>query len=180
MLLQQQMRITRIQKATNKNFERMDDGMKNLTTIKTSADVSKITVSKIQDMELQKPGVVVTLDDGQAFLFPIMTSFQIHRLNEFLRSLNLGMEIWFPYDGSMASINQYAFMVRNCMNTLRIKRIMDSLELPDGVTPDEVNFIVLGRLSNKDKVNLIAALVDNLEAKVHEAVQIIRKESVTA
>lgn len=157
-------------------IERMDDGMKNLTTIKTSADVSKITVSKIQNMELQKPGVLVTLDNGQAFLFPLMTSFQIHRCNEFLRSLNLGMEIWFPYDGSMASINQYAFLVKNCMNTLRIKRIMDSLELPDGVTPDEVNFIVLGRLSNKDKVNLIAALVDNLEAKVHEAVQMIRKE----
>ena len=160
--------------------ERMKKDMKNLITIKTSADVSKITVSKIQDMELQKLGVVVTMNDGQAFLFPIMTAFQIHRLNEFLRSLNLGMEIWFPYDGSMASINQYAFMVRNCMNTLRIKRIMDSLELPDGVTPDEVNFIVLGRLSNKDKMNLITALVDNLEAKVHEAVQIIRKESVTA
>ena len=44
----------------------MDDGMKNLTTIKTSADVSKITVSKIQNMELQKPGVLVTIDNGQA------------------------------------------------------------------------------------------------------------------
>lgn len=154
--------------------------MKNLTTIKTNEDVRAIEISKIQDMELQKPGVVVTMNDGQAFLFPIMTSFQIHRCNEFLRSLNLGMEIGLYYDGSMDSINQYAFMVRNCMNTLRIKRIMDSLELPDGVTPDEVNFIVLGRLSKKDKVNLIAALVDNLEAKVHEAVQIIRKERVTA
>ena len=157
-------------------IERMDDGMKNLTTIKTSADVSKITVSKVHNMELQKPGVVVTMDNGQAFLFPLMTAFQIHYCNEFLRSLNLGMEIWFPYDGSMDSINQYTFLVRNCMNTLRIKRIMDSLELPDGVTPDEVNFIVLGRLSKKDKVNLITALVDNLEAKVHEAVQMIRKE----
>jgi hypothetical protein len=76
----------------------------------------------------------------------------------------------------MDSINQYAFLVKNCMNTLRIKRIMDSLELPDGVTPDEVNFIVLGRLSNKNKMNLNIALVNNLEAKVHEAVKIIRKE----
>jgi len=59
---------------------------------------------------------------------------------------------------------------------LRIKRIMDSLELPDGLTPDEVYFVVLGRLSNSDKLNLIDALVDNLEAKVHEAVQMIRKE----
>ena len=82
----------------------------------------------------------------------------------------------FYYDGSMDSINQYAFLVKNCMNTLRIKRIMDSLELPDGVTPDEVNFIVLGRLSNKNKMNLNIALVNNLEAKVHEAVKIIRKE----
>ena len=151
-------------------IERMDENMKNLTTIKASADVSKITVSKIQDMELQKPGVVVTLDNGQAFLFPMMTSFQIHRCNEFMSSLNLGGEIYFN------DYCQYDFQVRNCMNTLRIKRIMDSLELPDGVTPDEVNFIVLGRLSNKDKMSLIAALVDNLEAKVHEAVQMIRKE----
>ncbi len=154
--------------------------MKNLTTIKTSADVSKINVSNIQDMELQKAGVVVTLDNGQAFLFPIMTSFQIHRCNEFLRSLNLGMEIGFYYDGSMDSINQYDFQVRNCMNTLRIKRIMDSMDIPDGVTPDEVYFIILGRLSNRHKMNLIAAKVSHLEAYVHEAVQIIRKESVTA
>lgn len=151
-------------------IERMDDGMKKLTTIKTSADVSKITVSKVHNMELQKPGVMVTMDDGQAFLFPLMTSFQIHRCNEFLRSLDLGMEIWFE------SYCQYDFQVINCMNTLRIKRIMDSLELPDGVTPDEVNFIVLSRLSNNDKMNLITALVDNLKAKVHEAVQMIRKE----
>jgi hypothetical protein len=169
------MKTIRIQSNQLKD-ERMDDGMKNLTTIKTSADVNKITVSKIQNMELQKPGVVVTMDDGQAYLFPIMTTFQIHRCNEFLRSLNLGMEIGFYYDGSMDSINQYAFLVKNCMNTLRIKRIMDSLELPDGVTPDEVNFIVLGRLSNKNKMNLNIALVNNLEAKVHEAVKIIRKE----
>ena len=150
--------------------------MKKLATIKTSADVSKITASRIQNMKLEKLGVLVTLDNGQAFLFPLMTSFQIHRCNEFLRSLNLGMEIWFPYDGSIASINQYAFMISNCMNTLRIKRMMDSIELPNGVTPDELNFIVLGTLSNKDKVNLITAKVGYLEAKVHEAVQMIRKE----
>ncbi len=152
------------------NFERMDNGMKKLTTIKTSTDVSKITVSRIQNMELQKPGVVVTMDDGQAFLFPLMTSFQIHRCNEFLRSLNLGRDV------SFASVGQYSFLVESCMNELRIQRIMDSLELPDGLTPDEVYFIVLGRLSTKHKKNLIAAKVGYLEAYVHEAVQIIKKE----
>lgn len=152
------------------NFERMDNGMKKLTTIKTSTDVSKITVSSIQNMELQKPGVVVTMDDGQAFLFPLMTSFQMHRCNEFLRSLNLGMDVLF------ASVGQYSFLVESCMNQLRIQRIMDSLELPDGLTPDEVYFIVLGRLSTKHKKNLIAAKVDYLEAYVHEAVQIIKEE----
>ena len=86
-------------------------------------------------MELQKPGVVVTLDDGQAFLFPLMTSFQIHRCNEFLRSLNLGMDVYFR------SIEQYIFLVQSCMNELNIKRIMDSLELPDRLTPTELLFL---------------------------------------
>ena len=148
--------------------------MKKLTTIKTQTDVSKITVSNIQHMELQKPGVVVTMDDGQAFLFPLMTSFQIHRCNEFLRSLNLGRDV------SFGSISQYGFLVESCMNQLRIQRIMDSMELPDGLTPDEVYFTILGRLSTKHKMNLIAAKVDYLEAYVHEAVQIIKKERVTA
>lgn len=138
--------------------------------IKTSTDVNKITVSRIKNMELQKPGVVVTMDDGQAFLFPLMTSFQIHRCNEFLRSLNLGMDVYF------GSFEQYIFLVESCMNQLRIQRIMDSLELPDGLTPDEVYFTVLGRLSTKHKKNLIAAKVDYLKAYVHEAVQIIKKE----
>ncbi len=144
--------------------------MKKLTTIKTPTDVSKITVSNIQHMELQKPGVVVTMNDGQAFLFPLMTSFQIHRCNEFLRSLNLGMDV------SFGSVGQYKFLVQSCMNELRIQRIMDSLELPDGLTPDEVYFSILGKLSNRHKMNLIAAKIDYLEAYVHEAVQMIRKE----
>ena len=144
--------------------------------IEGTADVGRITVERIQNMKLEKVGVVVTLDGGQAFLFPLMTSFQIHRCNEFLRSLNLGREIWFHSDGSMDSIHQYAFLVESCMNQLRIKRIMDSLELPDGITPDEVYFLVLGRLSTKHKMNLIAAKVDYIEAYVREAVQIIKKE----
>ena len=151
-------------------IERMEKGMKKITTIKTSTDVSKITVSRIRNMELQKHGVLVTMNDGQAFLFPLVTSFQIHRCNEFLRSLNLGMDV------SFGSVGQYTFLVQSCMNELRIQRIMDSLELPDGLTPDEVYFTVLGRLSTKHKMNLIAAKIDYLEAYVHEAVQMIRKE----
>lgn len=173
-------KTNRDSESNQSNFERMDKSMKNLTTIKTNEDVSKITVSKIQDMELQKPGVVVTLDDGQAFLFPIMTAFQIHRLNEFLRSLNLGREIWFGGDGEIDTISNFEFLIESCMNELRIQRIMDSMEIPDGLTPDEVYFVVLGRLSTRHKMNLIAAKVGYLEAYVHEAVQIIRKERVTA
>lgn len=173
-------KTNRDSESNQSNFERMEKDMKKLTTIKTNEDVSKITVSKIQNMELQNPGVVVTMEDGQAFLFPIMTSFQVHRLNEFLRSLNLGMEIWFGGDGAADTISNYEFLVESCMNELRIQRIMDSLELPDGLTPDEVYFIMLGRLSTRHKLNLIAAKVDYLEAYVHEAVQIIRKERVTA
>jgi len=154
--------------------------MKKITTIKTNEDVSKITVSKIQDMKLEKQGVVVTMDDGQAFLFPLMTSFQINRCNEFMRSLNLGMEVWFGGDGAADTISNYAFQIESCMNQLRIQRIMDSLELPDGLTPDEVYFIILGRLSTRHKLNLIAAKVGYLEAYVHEAVQILLKERVTA
>jgi len=163
-------KTSRDSESNQSNFERMEKDMKKITTIKTSTDVSKITVSRIQNMKLEKVGVVVTMDDGQAFLFPLMTSFQIHRCNEFFRSLNLGIEVWFE------NHCQYDFLVESCMNELRIQRIMDSLEIPDGLTPDEVYFVMLGRLSNSDKLNLIDALVDNLEAKVHEVVQLIRKE----
>ena len=53
---------------------------------------------------------------------------------------------------------------------------MNTLKIPDEINPNDVNFLILGRLSNKNKMNLNIALVNNLEAKVHEAVKIIRKE----
>jgi len=154
----------------------MEDGMKNLTTIKTmdEAFILRYAEHMIQDMKLEKVGVVVTMNDGQAFLFPLMNAFQIHRCNEFLRSLNLGMDIW--YD----SIKQYSWQVEDCMNTLRIKRIMDTMEIPDDITPDDVNCLILGRLSTKYKKNLIVEQVNNLEVYVKEAVQMIKNEGCLA
>lgn len=162
----------------SKIIERMEDGMKNLTTIKTMEEAAILRYAEhmIQDMKLEKVGVVVTMNDGQAFLFPLMNAFQIHRCNEFLRSLNLGMDIEFYYNGSMASINQYAFLIENCMNALKVKRIMASLKVPDDITPNDVNCLILGRLSNKYKKNLIAEKVNHLEAYVREAVQMIKNE----
>lgn len=114
----------------SKIIERMEDGMKNLTTIKTMEEAAILRYAEhmIQDMKLEKVGVVVTMNDGQAFLFPLMNAFQIHRCNEFLRSLNLGDVIEFQ------SYSQYSYQIAFSMKLLKIKRLMDAIGGADGVT----------------------------------------------
>ena len=57
---------------------------------------------------------------------------------------------------------------------------MNTLKVPDDITPNDVNFLILGRLSNKYKKNLIAEKVNHLEAYVREAVQMIKNEGCMA
>ena len=141
--------------------------MKNLTTIKTTEEASILRYAEhiIQDMKLEDGGMVVTMNDGQAFLFPLMNAFQIHRCNEFLRSLNLGDVIEFQ------SYSQYSYQIAFSIKLLKIKRLMDAIGGADGVTTAvEVYEMLLDELSNKYNCNLLEKPLDELVPYIKEII----------
>ncbi len=80
----------------------------------------RIQVENIKGMEVVAnengdPIVAVTCKDGQEHQFPISKSNQIHICNEFLRSLDLGIEIEFN------SFTQYGSLIKDCAAALMIR-----------------------------------------------------------
>ena len=92
-------------------------------TVANSNNIRNINPDMIKQMQLMPDQngdpmmhvQVANSEEFESYGFPLTKGFQIHFCNEFLRSLNLGIDIMFK------TYIQYGFLIWNCFDLLQQK-----------------------------------------------------------